>query len=97
MSSVITVSLDKNPELRDLVEDLQPGAKVYSCLSLRYKDDQSVQLRIEEVARTRDELPDKPESGDDEDGERDSEDEGVQTDGSNEEESDEAEELADGY
>ena len=69
MSTTVTIPLDKNPEVADLVTDLSPGDKVYGRFSIRAKDDQSLELRIEEMAATRDELSEKDHDSDEEDDE----------------------------
>lgn len=64
MSTVVTIPLDKNPEVSDLVQDMQPGDRVYGCFTIKSKDEQSLELRISEMAESRDELPDGKESYD---------------------------------
>jgi hypothetical protein len=65
MSTVVTIPLDKNPEVSDLVQDMQPGDRVYACFTIKAKDDQSLELRISEMAESRDELPDGTERDED--------------------------------
>lgn len=91
MSSVVQIPLDKNPEVTDLVADLQPGDKVYACFSIRAKDEQTLSLRIEEMAATRDELPDGSERVEDDEGPVGDKEDG---DGSGEEEREGAEESS---
>lgn len=64
MSSVVTIPLPQNPDVAELVTDMQPGQKLYGCFSLKSKNDQTIELRIEEMAATRDELPDGKEHSD---------------------------------
>lgn len=83
MSSVVVIPLDKNPEVSDLALDLQPGQKIYGCFSVKSKDDQTLSLRIEHFARSKDDLP-EPDEYDDESDEVDEVDEGEK--GANDEE-----------
>ncbi len=101
--TTVTIPLDKNPEVKDLVIDMEPGDRVYGCFSIRAKDDQTLELRIEEMAATRDELPAKGDKSDDDDDDSDETDEGDKGttdeedgDGSNDEERESARGLS-GY
>jgi len=53
-----------------LVAGMQPGAKLFACGTIKALDDQTLQLRIEEVTDKKDDLPDYEK---DEDGEEDAE------------------------
>ena len=65
--SVITIDLNKNPEVAALVADKDVGAKIYGCFSIKAKDDQTLSLRVSEMAGSKDELSDKEEGSEDED------------------------------
>lgn len=67
MSTVVSIPLDKNPEVSDLVQDMQPGDRVYGCFTIKSKDEQSLELRISEMAGSKDELPDGKERDEDDD------------------------------
>lgn len=45
----ISIDLNKNPDVADVVRDLAPGQFVELQLSVVHKDDQTVVLEIEEV------------------------------------------------
>lgn len=68
MSTVITIPLEKNKEIAALIADMQPGDRLYSCMTIKAKDDQSLIVRVEEMADKPDDLP-KPDQYD-EDGEK---------------------------
>lgn len=98
MSSVVTIPLDKNPEVADLLTDMQPGDRVYACFTIKSKDDQTANLRISEMARTKDELPDASEYDEDaEDMDHDEPNDDEDGDGSDEEERDSARDIASSY
>lgn len=65
--SVITIDLNKNPEVAALVADKDVGAKIYGCFSIKAKDDQTLSLRVSEMADSKDGLSDKEEGSEDED------------------------------
>lgn len=65
--SIVTIALDKEPELAALVADKQPGDWITLRASIKAKDDQTLAIRIEDCDDA-----EKPES--------DEEDDGVQTD-----------------
>ena len=54
--TTIQVPLDKNPDVAALVADLEPGDSVCGCFTIKSKDAQTLELRIEEMAKTPDEL-----------------------------------------
>lgn len=56
-----------------LLADLEPGARVFACFTVKSKDEQTAMLRLSEMAATRDELPAKDEYSEDEDEEEDEE------------------------
>ncbi len=62
--SVITIDLLKNPDVAALAADKQPGDKVYGCFTVKSRDDQTLELRIAEMAGSKDELPDASETDD---------------------------------
>ena len=58
MSTVITIPLTDDKELASLVADKQPGDRLYACGTIKALDEQTLTLRIEEVADKVDDLPD---------------------------------------
>ena len=94
MSAVITIPLEKNDEIAALVADMQPADRIYGCFTIKAKDDQSLVLRIEEMADSKDDLPDKDRSDDDESEETDDEEESDASNGSSPSETEEAIKLA---
>lgn len=73
MKPVVTIDLSKNPDVAALVSDMEPSARVFACFTIKDKDEQTLTLRLSEVAATRDELP-KDGEYEDEDSEDDEED-----------------------
>jgi hypothetical protein len=63
---VITIDLVKNPDVAALVADLQPSQKIYGCFTIKDKDDQTLSIRIEEMAASKDELSSEDEAEDEE-------------------------------
>ncbi len=49
---IVAVDLKKNPEVADLLVDKQPGDRVYACFTIRDKDENTANLRIEEIVAT---------------------------------------------
>jgi hypothetical protein len=96
MSPVITIPLEKNDEIAALVADMQPGQKIYGCFSIKSKDAQTLNLRIEEITDNKEDLPDKSDYDEDEDEEGDDDDsiEEEDSNGSSPSETDEAIRLA---
>lgn len=74
MSAVLTIDLTKNPEVAALVADMQPGDKVYGCFTIKDRDDQSLNIRIKEMAASCDELK---ESASEDMGEDETDEEGM--------------------
>lgn len=68
---VIPIDLTKNPDVAALVADMQPGEKIYGCFTIKDKDDQTLSIRIKEMASTKDELSSKDEMDDEEESEDD--------------------------
>lgn len=70
MSTVITVPLDKEPDVAALTADMQPGDKVFGCFTIKARDSQTLTLRLQEMADSPDDLPDTTDEdeADDEDG-----------------------------
>lgn len=67
---IIPIDLKKNPEVADLLTDMQPGARVYLCATIKDKDLANANLRIEEIVAKPEDLPQPGEKyGDEEDGE----------------------------
>lgn len=66
----ITIPLDKNPTVADLVADKEPGEKIYGRFSIKAVDQQTLTLTTEQMSDSKDDL----DSGESE-GEDDSEDE----------------------
>lgn len=54
---IVPIDLKKNPEIADLLTDMQPGQRVYACLTIRDKNDQLANLRLEEVTERAEDLP----------------------------------------
>lgn len=54
---IVPIDLKKNPEIADLLADMQPGKRVYACLTIRDKNDQLANLRLEEVVERAEDLP----------------------------------------
>ena len=52
----ITIPLDKNPTVADLVADKEPGEKVYGCFSIKAVDLQTLTLTMEEMTDSKDDL-----------------------------------------
>jgi hypothetical protein len=69
MNPVVTIDLSKNPDVAALVSDMEPSKRVFACFTIKDKDEQTLTLRLSEMAATRDELP---KDGDYEDEEEDS-------------------------
>jgi hypothetical protein len=66
---IVPVDLTKNPRVADLLVDMQPGQRVYACLTIKDKDEKNANLRIEEIVATPEELPQPDEAyPDEEDG-----------------------------
>jgi len=63
---IVPIDLKKNPEVADLLVDMQPGQRVYACLTIKDKDENNANLRIEEVVSTPEELPKVDEKYEDE-------------------------------
>jgi hypothetical protein len=80
MNPVVTIDLSKNPDVAALVSDMEPSKRVFACFTIKDKDEQTLTLRLSEMAATRDELPKdgdyEDEDGDDEDDDEDREDTG---------------------
>jgi hypothetical protein len=66
---ILPIDLKKNADVADLIADMQPGDRIYFCATIKDKDDQTLNARIEEVTKTPDELP-KPDEYDEEDDEK---------------------------
>jgi hypothetical protein len=94
MSPVITIPLEKNDEIAALVADMQPGQKVYGCFSIKSKDAQTLNLRIEEITDNKEDLPDKGDYEEDEDSDDDESVEEEDDNGSSSSETSEAIKLA---
>jgi hypothetical protein len=79
MNPVVTIDLSKNPDVAALVSDMEPSKRVFACFTIKDKDEQTLTLRLSEMAATRDELPKdgdyEDEDGDDEDREDTGDDE----------------------
>lgn len=54
---IVPIDLKKNPAVADLLVDMQPGQRVYACLTIKDKDTDKANLRIEEIVATPGELP----------------------------------------
>jgi len=67
MSAISTIDLTKNPDVAALVADMQPGQKVYACFTIKDRDDQTLNIRLKEMAATCDELKDSDSEDDEED------------------------------
>lgn len=66
---IVPVDLKKNPAVADLLVDKQPGDRVYACFTIKDKDANNANLRIEEIVATPEELPQPDEAyGDENDG-----------------------------
>ncbi len=63
---IVPVDLKKNPAVADLLVDMQPGDRVYACFTIKDKDANNANLRIEEIVATPEELPKPDEAYDDE-------------------------------
>lgn len=68
MSKILDLDLNANPAVKDLLADLEPGAKLVIRATLKSKDDQTAQVRIVKV-----EEDETPEEEDAEDGEEEGE------------------------
>lgn len=68
MSQVVALDLNKNPDLKDLIADMEAGAAIDLHCSLRRKDDQTVEVRIQSASAGEEEEKDE-ETGDMEDSE----------------------------
>lgn len=68
MSKILDLDLNANPAVKDLLADLEPGAKLVIRATLKSKDDQTAQVRIMKV-----EEDETPEEEDAEDGEEEGE------------------------
>jgi hypothetical protein len=77
--TTIQVPLDKNPEVAALVADMEPGTRVYGCFSLKHRDAQTVELRIEQMEDDPERLMKPGETDDEEDGEGGEEEESEKT------------------
>lgn len=64
---LIPIDLKKNTEVADLLTDMQPGQRVYICATIKDKDSDKANFRIEEVVSDPSQLPDPDEKYDDED------------------------------
>jgi hypothetical protein len=73
MNPVVTIDLSKNPDVAALVSDMEPSKRVFACFTIKDKDEQTLTLRLSEMAATRDELP-KDGDYEDEDSDDDEED-----------------------
>lgn len=93
MSTVVTIPLEKNSEIAALVADKQPADRLYGCFTIKAKDDQSLILRVEELADKPDDLPKPDEKEEDEVDDVDADEEG-DSNGSSPSETDEAIKLA---
>lgn len=63
--SLINVDLVKEPEVAAMLADAQPGDCIYGCFRLKTKDDQTATLRIDGMAKSKDELPEHDDEDDD--------------------------------
>lgn len=79
MKPVVTIDLSKNPDVAALVGDMEPSARVFACFTIKDKDEQTLTLRLSEMASTRDELP-KDGDYEDEDSDDEEDDEGDEMD-----------------
>lgn len=68
MSKILDLDLNANPAVKDLLADLEPGAKLVIRATLKSKDDQTAQVRIMKV-----EEDETPEEEDAEEGEEEGE------------------------
>jgi len=84
--SVLTIPLEKNKEVAEFFAEKQPGDRLYACLTVKAKDDQTLTVRLEEVTDKPEDLP-KPDEYD-EDGEK------VEAEDSSEMDEDDDEETA---
>jgi hypothetical protein len=64
---ILPIDLTKNREVADLLVDMQPGQRVYACLTIKDKDEKNANLRIEEIVATPEDLPKPDEKYEDED------------------------------
>lgn len=73
--TTLQIPLDKNPDVAALVADMQPGDKIYACLTIQSQDAQTLTARLKEVTDDPDDLPKPAEYSDgenmDEDGDDD--------------------------
>ena len=67
MSSVLDIPLDKNPDVAALVADKSVGDRVFGAFTIKAKDDQTLSIRIEEMADNPSELPEKEDTNDEDD------------------------------
>lgn len=67
--TTIQIALDKEPDIAALVADLEPGDCVYGCFTIKDKSEQTLTLRIKEMAESASELsePDEPDNEDETD------------------------------
>lgn len=57
----IDIDLKQNPDIANLVADLEPGAKIELSTSIKAKDDQTLTLTIESASEGEDTTDDKAE------------------------------------
>jgi hypothetical protein len=55
--SILTIPLDKNKDVAELVAEKQPGDRLYACFTIKAKDDQTLTVRLEEVTDKTEDLP----------------------------------------
>lgn len=67
---ILPIDLKKNADVADLIADMQPGDRIYFCATIKDKDEQTLNARIEEVTKTPDELPKPDEYDEDEESEK---------------------------
>lgn len=75
MHPIVTIDLPKNPEVAALVADMEPSKRVFACFTIKDKDDQTLTLRLSEMAASPDELPKADEYAEEDDEEDDGTDE----------------------
>jgi hypothetical protein len=58
----ITIDLKKNPDVADLIADMDPGAKICLYTGIKAKDDQTLTLTLDSAEQCEDKSDDEDES-----------------------------------
>jgi 3-methyladenine DNA glycosylase AlkC len=67
MSQKLTVDLEKNPEVADLLTDMEVGEAIFIRGTIANMDDKTLEVRLQEVSDTADGVKEDEEAEDEDD------------------------------